>query len=62
MLEKILKEKYLTPAWLARRIGVNRATVIYWIQRKNNPREKYYPAIAQALGITEDEVKEMFEK
>ena len=60
MLEQKLKEKYLTPAWLARVIGVSRATVIYWIQKKNNPRQKYYPAIAQALGMTVEQVKEMF--
>jgi transcriptional regulator with XRE-family HTH domain len=60
MLEQKLKEKYLTPAWLARVIGVSRATVIYWIQKKNNPRPKYYPAIAKALGLTEEQVKEMF--
>lgn len=62
MLAQKLKEKYLTPAWLARVIGVNRTTVLYWIQKKNNPRPKYYPAIAKALGVKNEEVQRMFDK
>lgn len=62
MLGRILKEKDLSYAWLSRRLGVNRSTVQKWVVDNKKPKEKYYLAIAQALGITEDEVKEMFEK
>lgn len=60
MLEQILQEKDLSYAWLARRIGVDRSTVAYWVRKKKKPLAKHYPAIAKALGLTEQQVKEMF--
>ena len=60
MLEKVLKEKDLSYAWLSRRLGVGRSTVQRWVVNNMKPKEKYHSAIAQALGLTEEEVKEMF--
>jgi len=34
MILKILREKERTQAWLARQLGVSRATVTYWVQGK----------------------------
>lgn len=60
MLGQILKEKDLSYAWLSRRLGIDRGTVRKWVIDNKKPKEKYHSAIAQALGMTEEQVKEMF--
>ena len=60
MLDKILKEKDLSYAWLARRLGVDRGTVRKWVVNKMKPKEKYFPLISKALNISEDQVKNLF--
>lgn len=60
MLGQILKDKDLSYAWLSRRLGIDRGTVRKWVVNNMKPKEKYHSAIAQALGLTEEQVKEMF--
>ena len=59
-LKTVLEKKDLSSAWLARRVGVSRATTSRWCLGEIIPKEKYHSAIAKALGLTEEQVKEMF--
>lgn len=59
--KQLLREKDLTGAQLGRRIGVSRWVVSYWMSGKGSPRSKYIPNIAEALGITVEEVLRCFE-
>lgn len=59
--KQLLREKDLTGAQLGRRIGVSRWVVSYWTSRKGRPHGKYIPQIAEALGVSVEDVVKSFE-
>ena len=61
-LIEILKNKDVSYAWLGRRLGVGRSSVMRWANGDTTPTKKRYPAIAQALDISEEEVERIFDR
>ena len=59
-LKKLLKEKDLYSAQLARRVGKSRHTVAFWVKRASTPKLKDIHAIANALYVSELEVINCF--
>lgn len=60
MFKALLKEKDITGAQLGRRIGVSRALVSAWMRGKSVPRTPYVPKIAEALGVSVEEIVNCF--
>ncbi|TCJ39502.1 helix-turn-helix domain-containing protein [Parafrankia sp. BMG5.11] len=50
------RESKLTLAELGKRVGVSKPTIWAWENCKAYPRKERIPAIAQALGISENEL------
>lgn len=46
----------LTQAQLAKRLGIDKQTISRWERGTNTPRWNMLPRIADALGLTEDEL------
>lgn len=55
-LEKILKQKNVSQAQLARWCGVSRVAVTYWVQGKNRPSYEMLNKIAEVLNCSMDEL------
>lgn len=51
-LKKLLKERDIHGAQVARKLGVSRAMVSYWARGKAVPRTKYLPALAELLNVS----------
>ena len=60
MLKDLLKEKDLHASQLARRIGVHRSVVCRWARGVLKPKDSYIPKIAEALGVSVEEVIKCF--
>ena len=61
-LKEILEIRDVSYAWLGRRLGIGRASVMRWAKGDTAPTKKRYPAIARALSISESEVEKIFSK
>ena len=57
-LEKILKQKNVSQAQLARWCGVSRVAVTYWVQGKNRPSYEMLLEICRVLNCSMDELTE----
>lgn len=56
-IKKLLKEKGISQAELARRIGVSRAAVSEWVRGKSEPSESTLKLIAKEFGVNENWLK-----
>lgn len=60
--KKLLKEKDITGAQLARRLKLSRGQVSYWTSGKGVPKTIYIPMIAKILNETVERVLKCFEE
>jgi len=56
VLDKILKEQGRAQAWLAKKLGVSKATVNSWAKGKARCPDKYKPQVAKLLGVSVEEL------
>ena len=59
-LKELLKKKDMHGAQLARRLGVSRSLVSYWIKGNARPSLDMIPKIAKALDLTTEETLNIF--
>lgn len=59
-LKAYLEMIVMTQQELANKLGVTQPTVNRWCQKKDCPRLKDIPKIAEALGITNAQALELF--
>lgn len=55
-LKRVLEDEGRTQAWIARRLGVSRTQVGFWVHGINIPTEPNRVRIADLLGRTADEL------
>ena len=57
VLEEFLKDKEVTPDWVARRAGLSRSTVRHWVEGTVKKPRRWQDVIkvASALNLTESE-------
>ena len=60
--KRLLKEKDLHGSQIARRVGVSDVVVWKWLNGKSTPKAENIRKLAEALGVSVDEVIACFEE
>lgn len=56
-LDRIMDDQGRRSQWLARRVGVSESLVRYWRSGERRITERFLPSVAQALGISVEELQ-----